>query len=119
MHRHADGPDSSSAALKSGVGCITPGCRGETRRTAEFALFTVSAAAWHTCPAYRLRQETPMTWAWIASRLRTSRASYVSHLRAKIEQEAGEPAAARADLNEARRPNPQEECLREGFEGCG
>jgi hypothetical protein len=41
------------------------------------------------------------------------------YLRAKIEEEAGETAAARADIREAERLNPQEECLREGFEGCG
>jgi hypothetical protein len=41
------------------------------------------------------------------------------YLRAKIEHEAGDSAAARADLLEAQRLNPQEECLREGFEGCG
>ena len=41
------------------------------------------------------------------------------YLRAKIEQEAGQTAAARADLREAQRLNPEEECLRNGFEGCG
>ncbi|MEX2106824.1 MAG: O-antigen ligase family protein [Solirubrobacterales bacterium] len=41
------------------------------------------------------------------------------YLRAKIENEAGESGAARADLREAQRLNPEEECLREGFEGCG
>jgi O-antigen ligase len=41
------------------------------------------------------------------------------YLRAKIEREAGDLAAARADLGEARRLNPLEKCLREGFEGCG
>jgi hypothetical protein len=41
------------------------------------------------------------------------------YLRARIEDEAGEAAAARADIREAERLNPQEECLREGFEGCG
>jgi hypothetical protein len=41
------------------------------------------------------------------------------YLRAKIEDEAGDLVAARADLREARRLNPLEECLREGFEGCG
>jgi O-Antigen ligase len=40
------------------------------------------------------------------------------YLRAKVEYEAGNLAAARADLREAKRLNPQEECLREGFEGC-
>ena len=41
------------------------------------------------------------------------------YLRAKLEHQAGETAAARADMREARRLNPQEECLRAGFEGCG
>ncbi len=41
------------------------------------------------------------------------------YLRAKIERDAGDLAAARADLGEARRLNPLEECLRDGFEGCG
>jgi len=41
------------------------------------------------------------------------------YLRARVEREAGEDAAARADLAEARRLNPEEDCLREGFEGCG
>jgi hypothetical protein len=41
------------------------------------------------------------------------------YLRAKLENEAGDRAAARADLSEAQRLNPQEECLRAGFEGCG
>ncbi len=41
------------------------------------------------------------------------------YLRARIEHEAGEDEAARADLDEARRLNPREECLRLGFEGCG
>ncbi len=41
------------------------------------------------------------------------------YLRAKIENAAGERAAARADLERARQLNPEEACLREGFEGCG
>ncbi len=41
------------------------------------------------------------------------------YLRARMEHEGGENAAARADLREALRLNPQEECLRGGFEGCG
>jgi O-antigen ligase len=41
------------------------------------------------------------------------------YLRAKLQNEAGEVAGARADLREAQRLNPQEECLRGGFEGCG
>jgi tetratricopeptide (TPR) repeat protein len=40
------------------------------------------------------------------------------YLRARIEHEAGDKAAARADLAEARRLNPEEKCLEEGFEKC-
>jgi tetratricopeptide (TPR) repeat protein len=41
------------------------------------------------------------------------------YLRARIESEGGDLAAARADLREARRLNPEEECLQRGFKGCG
>jgi O-Antigen ligase len=41
------------------------------------------------------------------------------YVRARIQSEAGNPAAARADLREAQRLNPEETCLYEGFDGCG
>jgi len=41
------------------------------------------------------------------------------YLRARIEYQGGDEAAARADLEEAKRLNPEEKCLEEGFEGCG
>ncbi|HEU4707490.1 MAG TPA: O-antigen ligase family protein [Solirubrobacterales bacterium] len=41
------------------------------------------------------------------------------YLRARMEHEGGDEAAARVDLEEARRLNPEEKCLEEGFEGCG
>ncbi len=41
------------------------------------------------------------------------------YLRANAEHEAGEGAAARADLAQARRLNPEEACLEDGFGGCG
>jgi hypothetical protein len=41
------------------------------------------------------------------------------YLRARVEREGGDEAAAGADLAEARRLNPEEACLQEGFEGCG
>lgn len=41
------------------------------------------------------------------------------YLRARIEHKGGDEAAARADLEEALRLNPEEKCLGEGFEGCG
>jgi tetratricopeptide (TPR) repeat protein len=40
------------------------------------------------------------------------------YLRARIEHEAGNEAAARADLEEAKRLNPEEKCLDEGFKAC-
>lgn len=41
------------------------------------------------------------------------------YLRARVENAAGDGSAAHADLEEARRLNPEEKCLRAGFEGCG
>lgn len=41
------------------------------------------------------------------------------YLRARVEHEAGNEAAAQKDLGEARRLNPEEKCLEGGFEGCG
>lgn len=41
------------------------------------------------------------------------------YLRSKIEHEAGNPGAAQADLREAQRLNPLEDCLREGWDACG
>ncbi|MFT3864527.1 MAG: O-antigen ligase family protein [Solirubrobacterales bacterium] len=41
------------------------------------------------------------------------------YLRAKALHEAGEKEAAQADLEEAKRLNPLETCLTEGFETCG
>jgi O-antigen ligase len=41
------------------------------------------------------------------------------YLRARVEHEAGDEAAAHKDFIEARRLNPEEKCLEGGFEGCG
>ena len=41
------------------------------------------------------------------------------YVRARIEHKGGDEAAARADLAEALRLNPEEKCLEEGFEECG
>ncbi len=41
------------------------------------------------------------------------------YLRARVEHEAGDAAAADADRAEALRLNPLEPCLQQGFEGCG
>jgi hypothetical protein len=41
------------------------------------------------------------------------------YLRARVAYRAGNEPAARRDLSEARRLNPEEKCLEGGFEGCG
>jgi hypothetical protein len=41
------------------------------------------------------------------------------YIRGRMKHEAGDAASARADLHEAQRLNPEEECLNGGFEGCG
>jgi hypothetical protein len=41
------------------------------------------------------------------------------NLRARIEHESGDEAAARADRSRARELNPLEPCLHEGWDGCG
>jgi hypothetical protein len=41
------------------------------------------------------------------------------YLRARVRHRAGDETAAQADLQEARRLNPEEKCLDGGFEGCG
>jgi O-antigen ligase/polysaccharide polymerase Wzy-like membrane protein len=41
------------------------------------------------------------------------------YLRSKIEHQAGDVVSARADLRRAQQLNPLEECLREGWDGCG
>jgi O-Antigen ligase len=41
------------------------------------------------------------------------------YLRARTQHRAGDDAAAETDLEEARRLNPEEQCLDEGFEACG
>jgi O-antigen ligase len=41
------------------------------------------------------------------------------YIRARAEHAAGQKAAAAADLAEAQRLNPLEECLTKGYEGCG
>lgn len=41
------------------------------------------------------------------------------YLRAKAQHQAGQNEAAQADLAEAKRLNPLETCLSQGFEGCG
>jgi hypothetical protein len=41
------------------------------------------------------------------------------YLRAKVEHEAGNAAAARVDLRRAQQLNPREPCLRDGWDGCG
>ena len=41
------------------------------------------------------------------------------YLRSKVEHEAGNLAAAQSDLRRAQGLNPLEDCLRQGWDGCG
>lgn len=50
---------------------------------------------------------------------REDRSWILYYLRSKIEHEAGDVPSARADLRRAQQLNPLEECLREGWDGCG
>src|ERR1035437_7624060 len=69
------GANSSSEALKSGASCITPGCRGEIRRTPDFAPFTARAAAWQTFS----RSQNSKGWSDICAASRTNRAASSSN----------------------------------------
>lgn len=57
---------------------------------------------------------------WLGEAIDREKDSWLLHyLRARVAHSAGDEAAARADQREARRLNPEEKCLYEGFEGCG
>lgn len=62
----------------------------------------------------------PLAVEWLNQAIdRENKNWLLFYLRARIKHEAGEKAAAELDLSEARRLNPEEKCLQEGFEGCG
>lgn len=70
-----------------------------------------------------LLAESQGDYALAAGRLRQAidredRNWQLYYLRSRVEEEGGDPAAARADLNRARRLNPLEKCLR-GKPSCG
>lgn len=107
--------DGSNAAVASGnvAGAVD---RAETARSIE---------PWAASPYVQLGllAELQGDYATAAQRLsqaidREDRNWVNYYLRARVEDEAGNEAAARADLREARRLNPEEECLQEGLEAC-
>jgi len=50
---------------------------------------------------------------------REGRSWLLYYIRARVNHRAGDDVAAAADLAEAKRLNPNERCLYEGYEGCG
>ncbi len=61
----------------------------------------------------------PSAIAWLNKGIEREEESWLLYyLRARVEHKAGDEVAARADRREAQRLNPEEKCLREGFESC-
>jgi len=61
----------------------------------------------------------PSAIDWLNKGIEREKESWLLYyLRARVEQKAGDDAAAQADRREAQRLNPEEKCLDEGFEGC-
>jgi tetratricopeptide (TPR) repeat protein len=108
--------DSSNAAA----------ARGDLAAAVDHADTARSIEPWAASPYVQLGllAESQGDYATAAARLseaidREEGNWQLYYLRARIEQRGGEEAAARADLAEARRLNPEERCLRKGVEGCG
>lgn len=61
----------------------------------------------------------PSAVAWLDKGIEREEESWLLYyLRARVEHEAGDEAAARASRREAQRLNPEEKCLHEGFGAC-
>jgi tetratricopeptide (TPR) repeat protein len=108
--------DSSNAAA----------ARGDVAAAVDHADTARSIEPWAASPYVQLGllAESQGDYATAAERLteaieREEGNWQLYYLRARVEQRGGDAAAAKADLTEARRLNPQERCLREGVEGCG
>lgn len=100
--------------------------RGEIAAAFDHADTARSIEPWAASPYVQLGllAESQGDYATAAGRLgqaidREEENWLLYYLRARAEAKGGEEAAARADLAEARRLNPEESCLRGGFEGCG
>jgi O-antigen ligase len=99
--------------------------KGEIASAVEHADTARSIEPWAASPYVQLGllAELQGDYAGAAERLtqaidREDRNWQLYYLRSRVESAAGDDAAARADLNEARRLNPLEQCLR-GKPSCG
>jgi O-Antigen ligase len=85
-----------------------------------------SIEPWATSPYKQLgllaeaEGDYPAAIGWLDKAIdREDESWLLYYLRARVEQRAGDEAAASADQREAKRLNPEEKCLYQGFEGCG
>ncbi len=99
--------------------------RGEVANAVEHANTARSIEPWAASPYVQLGllAELQGDYPTAAERFtqaidREGRNWQLYYLRSRVEQSAGDAAAAEADLEQARRLNPLEECLR-GNESCG
>lgn len=100
--------------------------RGEIAAAIEHADTARSIEPWAATPYVQLGllAESQGDYALATARLsqaidREEDNWQLYYLRARMESKGGDDTAALADLAEAQRLNPEEECLREGIEGCG
>jgi O-antigen ligase len=98
---------------------------GNTASAVDHANTARSIEPWAATPYVQLgllaqlQREYPTAVARFGSAIeREDRNWQLYYLRSKVEHEAGEEAAAQADLEKAQQLNPRERCLREGW-SCG
>jgi tetratricopeptide (TPR) repeat protein len=108
--------DASKSALLSG-NVASAGDHADTARSIE---------PWAASPYEQLALVAETEGNYALARERLNQAIHrekdnwlLYYLRARVDGKAGNEAAAAESLREARRLNPEEPCLREGFEGCG
>jgi O-antigen ligase/polysaccharide polymerase Wzy-like membrane protein len=108
--------DASNAAVVEGD-FAEAASRAETARKIE---------PWATTPLKQLgllaeaERNYPAAIDWLNQAIDREEDNWLLYyLRARVENKAGDKAAAQASLLEAKRLNPEEKCLDGGFEGCG
>ncbi len=104
----------------------TAAAAGDVASAVDHADTARSIEPWATTPYVQLGllAQLQQDYATASGRLtqainREDRNWVLYYLRGKVEHEAGDLAAARADLLRAQRLNPREGCLRKGWDGCG
>ncbi|HVO53951.1 MAG TPA: O-antigen ligase family protein [Solirubrobacterales bacterium] len=108
--------DSSNAAVREG-NLANATSDAETAHSIE---------PWATSPLKQLallaerQRDYPAAIDWLDQGIDREPDNWLLYyLRARVQNEAGNAAAAQSDRAEAQRLNPEEKCLYEGFEGCG